>query len=468
MLEAQLVYLAGVSLKSPYLRWLGTGLFAVQTGRLLLVDMYSLPDWTSVAAVDAVLFYVNRALEADDLFFGYAAAAMLALVTGYEASERYRSLGWLVLAAGTFTFGWWRRLFDFRLQGYLLGILGVAAVWAEVGTNLPALWGALAFSYALALCARYLPDSESQIVRHIAAWSATLAAAALGWRIVPADYLGLYWMALALALLELGLRNLPAEFRLDSYLVALLGAFRVWESNLFPIVKSRPLIPAAATVLAYALAGRAWSIKQRKVYAVALAAGTAFLLNALWNVLPESGSAPLWALVSLGLMLAGFEWEDPVMRWYGYVVAALAFLRCWGINFLDHAQPVLAGPLAAACFFAAQLRTPRGHPARVYCALLGASLITLLLWYQSSGSLLTVAWGIEGVTLLVAGFPLRDRVLRLSGLALLMSCILKLFLWDLRHLDTLPRIFSFIVLGLILVGVSWIYTRFREHVERYL
>ena len=79
-----------------------------------------------------------------------------------------------------------------------------------------------------------------------------------------------------------------------------------------------------------------------------------------------------------------------------------------------------------------------------------------------------MAWGGEGLVLLVSGFPLRDRILRLSGLALLVACILKLFLWDLRHLDTLPRIFSFIVLGLILVGVSWIYTRFRERVQRYL
>jgi uncharacterized membrane protein len=45
---------------------------------------------------------------------------------------------------------------------------------------------------------------------------------------------------------------------------------------------------------------------------------------------------------------------------------------------------------------------------------------------------------------------------------------IKLFIYDLSYLDTLPRIFSFIVLGLILVGVSWIYTRFREHVQRFL
>jgi len=92
----------------------------------------------------------------------------------------------------------------------------------------------------------------------------------------------------------------------------------------------------------------------------------------------------------------------------------------------------------------------------------------LLLVHQVSGSMLTIAWGAEGVLLLASGFPLRDRILRLSGLALLFLCILKLFLYDLASLATLPRIFSFLVLGLILVGVSWIYTRFRERIERYL
>jgi uncharacterized membrane protein len=79
-----------------------------------------------------------------------------------------------------------------------------------------------------------------------------------------------------------------------------------------------------------------------------------------------------------------------------------------------------------------------------------------------------MAYGIQGVILLTSGFPLRDRVLRISGLALLLGCILKLFVWDLRHLETLPRICSFIVLGVILLGVSWIYTRFRERVAKFL
>ena len=79
-----------------------------------------------------------------------------------------------------------------------------------------------------------------------------------------------------------------------------------------------------------------------------------------------------------------------------------------------------------------------------------------------------MAWGAEAIVLLAAGFALRDRVLRLSGLALFLVCTLKLFFWDLRNLQTLPRIMSFIVLGLLLVAVSWAYTRFRSQVRKFL
>ena len=47
--------------------------------------------------------------------------------------------------------------------------------------------------------------------------------------------------------------------------------------------------------------------------------------------------------------------------------------------------------------------------------------------------MLTVAWGIEGAARLTAGFPLRDRTLRLSGLVLFLVCIGKLFFYDLRE-----------------------------------
>ena len=100
--------------------------------------------------------------------------------------------------------------------------------------------------------------------------------------------------------------------------------------------------------------------------------------------------------------------------------------------------------------------------------MLGTVLSAILLYYEVSGRLLTVAWGLEGAVLLAAGFPVRERSLRLSGLALLLVCILKLFLFDLRQLETPYRILSFIVLGVLMLAVSWVYTQFRERIQRFL
>jgi uncharacterized membrane protein len=47
-------------------------------------------------------------------------------------------------------------------------------------------------------------------------------------------------------------------------------------------------------------------------------------------------------------------------------------------------------------------------------------------------------------------------------------CVLKLFFYDLRNLETLSRILSFIVLGLVLMGASWLYMRFKDKIQRYL
>jgi len=63
---------------------------------------------------------------------------------------------------------------------------------------------------------------------------------------------------------------------------------------------------------------------------------------------------------------------------------------------------------------------------------------------------------------------IRERAFRLSGLLVFFLCIGKLFVYDLRELDTLSRIVSFIVLGLMLLGASWVYTRFKDQLSKLL
>lgn len=87
---------------------------------------------------------------------------------------------------------------------------------------------------------------------------------------------------------------------------------------------------------------------------------------------------------------------------------------------------------------------------------------------QVRPTLITLTWGMQAAALHVVGFPARERLMRLSGLGVLVVCIGRLFLFDLPQLEELARIISFVALGAVLLAVSWIYTRYRARIQKFL
>jgi uncharacterized membrane protein len=75
---------------------------------------------------------------------------------------------------------------------------------------------------------------------------------------------------------------------------------------------------------------------------------------------------------------------------------------------------------------------------------------------------LSVVWALYGAGLLLVGRVRRARLLRLMALALLALTTLKVFLLDLGELDRAYRIVSFIVLGAILLAVSYLYQKSQQ------
>jgi uncharacterized membrane protein len=72
---------------------------------------------------------------------------------------------------------------------------------------------------------------------------------------------------------------------------------------------------------------------------------------------------------------------------------------------------------------------------------------------------LSVVWALYGGAMLVFGIWRQHRLLRIMALILLGMTIIKVFLIDLASLDRIYRIISFIVLGAILLVVSFLYQR---------
>jgi uncharacterized membrane protein len=74
--------------------------------------------------------------------------------------------------------------------------------------------------------------------------------------------------------------------------------------------------------------------------------------------------------------------------------------------------------------------------------------------------LVSLEWTLLGVLLLIGGVVNHSRGIRLLGLATLTFTAFKLFLFDLSFLEMPYRTFTFAGLGLTLLIVSWLYSRY--------
>ena len=71
----------------------------------------------------------------------------------------------------------------------------------------------------------------------------------------------------------------------------------------------------------------------------------------------------------------------------------------------------------------------------------------------------SAVWLAFGVALLIAGVLLRSQPARMASAAVVLITIAKVFLLDLAVLEGPFRALSFIGLGLVLVGIGWLYQR---------
>ena len=70
-----------------------------------------------------------------------------------------------------------------------------------------------------------------------------------------------------------------------------------------------------------------------------------------------------------------------------------------------------------------------------------------------------MVWLAYGVALLLFGIAFRSQPARLASAAITLLTVAKVFLIDMAGLTGVFRALSFIGLGLVLVGIGWLYQR---------
>ncbi len=531
LLEAEFLILAGIRLGQPYLLNLGAIAFALAAGKLVMHDAplggevnfagFALSSWTPVATLTALTSYLNRSLLREGRAYGWIGSLIVALILSAEVSPAFLGLAWLVLGGFLFELGLLWRDADFRMQSYVAASLGFALLatinaigvpglsnphpWISLG--LGALLGYGAWAQLLLSSGSEVPQDERITACDCALLGGTTLAMFLAWHALPAPVVAVAWMMLAVVLIEGGLVFPLRTLRLQGYAVATIAFSRLFLANFTTagysaFVSHRVLTVAPVIGAFYYLAQKFKAERSRiplggfetVIDRVCLYAATALVVVLIRFEAGRVMAVVGWAVLDLALLILALRLHNRDLRYQSYFIAILTFARSWATNFYvpeslaGVSARVATGSIVITCLYAAQFLSPRAPHAtpeteasmwrkwlarvdsnpRVLFSLLATALLTMLLYYEVSGGLLTIAWGLQAVALLSAGFALRERVLRLAGLALLGTCILKVFTHDLRELEALPRILSFIVLGALLLAVSFVYTRFREQLRRIL
>jgi uncharacterized membrane protein len=330
------------------------------------------------------------------------------------------------------------------------------------------------------------------------------------------------WLTVGLALMVPGvawvsqMRPLPALRVLVAALGMLVVGRIAWEPRIVGVdIGTTPIfnwllygygIPAAAFWLgAQLLRRRADDVPARMIDAGAILLTVLFGFLEIRHYINEgdvyresTGLAELALQVSLGLaMTIGLErlrqrTNSKVHDVGALIIAALTFAAIGlglGIteNPLVTGEPVggrfvnlvLLGYAVPAVLAAALALISRGTRPQQYSALAAIIAVALAVGYLSlevrtlfRGEILTrgsmtnaeqysysVVWLTFGVILLATGVRLRSRALRFASAAVVILTVLKVFLVDMHGLTGIYQALSFIGLGVVLLGIGWLYQR---------
>jgi len=325
----------------------------------------------------------------------------------------------------------------------------------------------------------------------------------LNWRLQ--GYVGFGLSFLRIAYFNLGFS--PQELLLTTLPIAFvfyLAYLQLTRLTNFPSNSaSSGAANPAAPVMAFAKTNSHPFALDRQIYAPTI---LAYLGSATLALFARSYFRDGWVLVAwavLSLVFIGVSWatQEDVFLHHSLIVAFLGFLQGLSYELLDAGHPGSAWSTshatyiatAAAILFAAQafafpLRarfaavrsssSSRGdlnitiadllrRPEQIYF-FLPMILVTFLILNEVSQGRVTIGWGIEAVATFLFALIVGERSFRLAGLGLLLVCVARIVVLDVWRQERADRFITFIILGVALLLVSYLYTRYSEAIRRYL
>jgi hypothetical protein len=450
----------------------------------------------------------------------WAATGLLAVLAWYEASTVWLAVLWALFAAILALLDRRFEASDLRWQAHSLAALtALRAIVVNlqdgdrlhgISLRLVSVAIVVVVLYALSRLIRMPEEYRERDLHHAYSWAATGLTGALMWYELPPSSVAVAWGVFGLLLVETGLFRSSLQIRLQGY-VALGSAFvRIFFANLdLPatpgeLVSSRILTVVPVALILFFIY---WQLEKRKgtlresrahIDGILCYAGTIAVAALLYCELTAQADwiVTAWSALLPALFAAALLLRRTIFLHQGLWLAGAALWRgvfhnLFGETYFSGAgwtgRYAVLGSAIAIMFLTLPLafRLRRLSPAgsaedapRWRQLLVGRPeqaiffvpflLLTPMLALKLRAGMVTVAWGVEAVLIIVLALRVGERSYRLTGLALLLLCVGKIAILDAWRLQPRDRYLTLIVLGAALLTVSFLYSRYRETIRQLL
>jgi len=340
-------------------------------------------------------------------------------------------------------------------------------------------------------------------------WVASFLLALVAWYELRSLGVADAWVVGGLVLLELGLTRKSPSLRLQGYVALAAGFLRIFFVNLDAAGPPGEISPRFYSVVPIALAffyayWRTYESTagvtemERRFRASDLCCwlGTVSVGSLMRFELAADWVAAAWAALAFALLAIAWRSGRKVFLYQGLVVVLGVLFRTVLHNFYERSyfpapvwesRWITAGSaialLLASLPITFQIRRKGessdeagimrlihglGRRPEQLFFFVAIGLLTVLLALEMRHGMVTLSWGVEGVAVFLLALWLGERSFRLTGLGLLLLCVGKILFADVWRLNARDRYVTFIALGAALLLVSFLYTRNREALRRYL
>jgi len=478
----------------------------------------------TVSMVAAGLYFLSRKATIDNsptkpaitYLHTAAATALLALLAWYEAPGAWLAAVWAIFALILALVDRRFELDDLRWQAHALAALAmlrgvglnlyINENWHGFSLRLLSLAVVTVIMYALAQIFRMPEEWRARDFHHIYSWAASVLVSLLMWYELQPLSVADGWAVFGLVLFEYGLLRKTRQFRYQAYL-ALTAAFgRIFFANLAAGNRGEFWGPRIYTVLPLTLIyffvyaqlandDRDTDDDRRlHFHDLICYLGTASVVALLYFQFANDWLVTAWATVVFVLFGVALLLDRSLFLHQGILLTIGTCLRgimhnLFAVSYFSGGDWtgryfVLGSAVAVllACLpFAFRLRehskqkalrfrwlTALVHRPEQFMFFAPVLLLTLMLALKMRAGMVTVAWGIEGVLIVLLALAVNERSFRLTGLILLLVCVGKIMVRDAWGLAPRDRYVTFIILGAALLLVSFLYSKYRETIRQFL